>query len=125
LEEVLYIHERSLEAYGGASGVRDQNALQSAVGSPAQTFGGEFLYESLAAMASAYWFGISENQAFVDGNKRTAIIACEAFLNFNGLELTFDDDSEAYKIAMQIANHELSREELESLIDENTVPLSE
>jgi death on curing protein len=97
-----------LEAYGGASGVRDQNALQSAVASPAQTFDGNFLYESLAAMASAYWFGISENQAFVDGNKRTAIIACEVFLNYNGLELTFDDDSEACSMALRIAHQRRS-----------------
>ena len=124
LEEVLYIHEQVLSAYGGASGVRDANALQSAIASPAQTFGGKFLYTSIAAMASAYWYGLSENQPFVDGNKRTALVACETFLNLNGLELTFDDESQAYEVALRIARREITREALEQMIVESTTQLS-
>jgi death-on-curing protein len=125
LEEVLYVHERALEAFGGASGIRDESSLKSAVATPTHTYDGEFLYKSLTAMAAAYWFGISENQAFLDGNKRTAILACEAFLNLNGLELTFDDERQAYDVAMRITNHEISREELARLIDANVAPLSD
>lgn len=125
LEEVMYIHDCSLEAYGGMPGVRDQNGLESAVAAPTHTFGGEFLYKSIPAMAAAYWFSLSENQAFLDGNKRTAILACETFLNLNGLELNLDDELQAYNVAMRIARHEITREELENLIDENTGPRSD
>jgi death on curing protein len=68
LDDVLWIHEQQLELYGGQAGVRDRRLLESAVGMPQQTFGGEFLHDDLFAMAAAYAFHIAENQPFLDGN---------------------------------------------------------
>ena len=74
LEDVLQIHKDQIEAYGGIRGIRDQGLLESAVMMPQATFGGEYLHQNLFEMASAYAFHIAENQPFLDGNKRTALV---------------------------------------------------
>ena len=56
LDEVLEIHEQQIERYGGASGIRDTAALESAIATPQATFGGEFLHRSMPAVAAAYLF---------------------------------------------------------------------
>jgi death-on-curing protein len=48
--------------------------MESAVGMPTQTFGGDFVHADLFEMAATYAFHIAENQAFVDGNKRTGLM---------------------------------------------------
>ena len=53
IEEVLELHARQVEAFGGAPGVRDQGLLESALALPRATFDGRFVHESLHAMAAA------------------------------------------------------------------------
>jgi hypothetical protein len=60
VEDVLELHAAGLEKYGGAAGIRDRHALESAVMQPQASFGGEFLYEDVFAMAAAYAFHIAE-----------------------------------------------------------------
>lgn len=84
VEEVIALHGRQLEEFGGSSGIRDRGLLESAVAMPAATFGGAFVHEDLFAMAAAYAFHIAENQPFVDGNKRAGLYAALAFLRMNG-----------------------------------------
>jgi death on curing protein len=78
------IHEGQLAKYGGAAGIRDLGLLESAVATPKATFGGAFVHEDLFAMAAAYAFHIGENQPFVDGNKRTGVLAAVVFLDSTG-----------------------------------------
>ena len=54
---------------------------------PAAQFGGEFLHDSVPAMAAAYLFHVCRNHPFVDGNKRTAYVVCRTFLILNGHDL--------------------------------------
>jgi len=61
LDEVLEIHERQIELYGGSDGIRDPGALESAVATPQSTFGSEFLHPSIPAMAAAYLFHLPES----------------------------------------------------------------
>lgn len=89
LAEVLAIHDAQLERFGGAPGVRDLGLLESAISMPQAGFGGAFLHQSLHEMAAAYAYHISENQPFIDGNKRTALAACLVFLELN--DCTVDD----------------------------------
>ena len=72
-EAVDLIHEASLRAFGGADGVRDENALESALAQPMH----EFFYRQadLYQIAAAYAFHIAENQPYIDGNKRTGSMA--------------------------------------------------
>lgn len=75
LVEVLSLHRQIIEQSGGALGVRDLGALQSALAQPRMTFGGEDLYPTLVDKAAAVGFSIVMNHPFVDGNKRSSIQA--------------------------------------------------
>ncbi len=85
VEDVLVLHENTIEHEGGSSGIRDTGLLESAVLMPQQQFGGEYLHPGLAEQAAAYLFHIAQNHPFVDGNKRTAALAALVFLSVNGV----------------------------------------
>jgi death on curing protein len=87
LAEVLILHEDQVQRFGGSSGVRDLGLLESALGQPAATFGGEFLHPTIADQAAAYLYHIAKNHPFVDGNTRTAFSVMDAFLRVNGSRL--------------------------------------
>ena len=78
LGEILELHRRIIKASGGAEGIRDLGALESAVAQPKATFDAMDLYPSLADKAAALCFSIVQNHAFLDGNKRTghAAMSC-------------------------------------------------
>ncbi len=83
------IHDVQLAEHGGASGVRDEGLLDSALNRPVNAFAyGE---ADICALAAAYAFGITRNHPFVDGNKRTAFLVAYTFLHINGLELMADE----------------------------------
>ena len=111
LDEVEELHGLMLARFGGAAGVRDANALDSAVAQPRMTFGGEELYPSLAEKASALAFSLVRNHPFVDGNKRVGHAAMETFLVLNGHELSAStDEQEAF--VLRLAAGQISREDL-------------
>ena len=85
---VLLIHERSLAHHGGAEGIRDSGAIESALALPQNLSLDES--PSLSELAANYLFGIVKNHAFVDGNKRTAWVTARTFLALNGVSLEFD-----------------------------------
>jgi death-on-curing protein len=72
LAEAVDLHRRLLDATGGAPGIRDLGALDSAIAQPKATFGGVDLYPSVAEKAAALCFSLVQNHPFVDGNKRVA-----------------------------------------------------
>ncbi len=88
LEEVLAIHARLIEEFGGPAGVRDLGSLESALFRPRT---GD--YRDLAEMATALFESLLKNRAFVDGNKRVAFFAADIFLRLNGWRL--DVEAEA------------------------------
>jgi death-on-curing protein len=82
---VKAIHAEVLAAHGGASGLRDETLLESAVAAPQATMMGQPLISDPVEIAAAYLFYLCRNHAFVDGNKRTALAACLVFLESNNL----------------------------------------
>lgn len=87
---VLYaVHDEQLAEHGGLVGLRDANALESAIARAQQL--AHYGAPDVAELAAAYGFGIARNHPFSDGNKRTAFVAVELFLALNGYELTADD----------------------------------
>lgn len=82
LDEVLAIHERVIEAFGGSTGVRDRGLLESALYRPQSGY-----YESLEGMAAAMFESLLINHPFVDGNKRVAFFATDVFLRLNGWKM--------------------------------------
>jgi death-on-curing family protein len=79
LDHVLRIHRSLIEAYGGIEGVRDIGLLHSAIAMPQASFGGEFLHKDFFEMAAAYLYHITQNHAFLDGNKRTGAATAIVF----------------------------------------------
>jgi death on curing protein len=92
LDDVLALHADLIERYGGSPLVRDVGRLESALAMPAATFGGERLHASLEEQAAAYLFHLVNNHPFVDGSKRTGLMAMLAFLGLNGRRLEARDD---------------------------------
>ena len=117
VEEVLEIQLQMLETHGGQPGIRDQSSLESAVGMPTQTFGGDFVHVSLFEMGAAYAFHIAENQPFVDGNKRTGLAAALTFLRLNGVSIV-DPTGRLYGAMIALATHELDKPGLAKLLSE-------
>jgi len=108
VEDVLNVHRRVVEEFGGDTGLRDRGLLESAVAMPRSTFGGEELHTDLAEQAAAYFFHLWANHPFVDGNKRAAVVTAELFLLVNDQELVADDDS-IEELAMGVAGGGLSK----------------
>jgi death on curing protein len=87
--EVLVVHDRMIEEFGGASGVRDAGALEAALYRPVTGY-----YDDVVAQAAALLEGLLVNHAFVDGNKRVAFAVADVFLRLNGfLIATSTDDA--------------------------------
>ncbi len=93
----------------GPDMLRDFGLLDSAVAQPQQTFDGIDLYPDLATKASALFFSLVRNHPFIDGNKRVAVMALEAFLLLNGYELVADDAA-LVGIALDVAEARASLE---------------
>jgi death on curing protein len=117
VEEVLLPHEEQLAEYGGSGGVRDPGLLESAVAVARATAGGAFAHEDLFAMAAAYAFHIAQNQPFVDGNKRTGLLAAVVFLDLNGVELR-DPEGRLYDAMIAIADRRMDKSGLAALLRE-------
>lgn len=81
--DILAIHEEQIERFGGASGLRDEGALEAAIFRPQSGY-----YNDLIEEAAALWESLSQNHAFVDGNKRTAFDSLDTFLAINNARLT-------------------------------------
>jgi death-on-curing protein len=98
------MHAEQLRRHGGAQGLRDENALESALARDENK--AAYGEPSVSDPAATYIFGIGRNHAFVDGNKRTAIVAAGAFLIINGYRLTADDGT-LYLFVMGVAAGEI------------------
>lgn len=92
IDEVIDIHRDQIASYGGDDGLRDANALLSAIAMPHSGAGGEYFHRDLFEMAAAYLFHIVQNHPFVDGNKRTGLATALVFLDLNGIEIEADED---------------------------------
>lgn len=116
--EVLAIHQDQVNRYGGAHGVRDPGALESALFRPQTGY-----YDDVIAEAAALWESLSQNHPFVDGNKRTAFAVTFTFLRINGHAMTADaDDIYAFIMALHEAGNFVSAE-LDAWLRDNTRPL--
>jgi death-on-curing protein len=78
-DEVLEIHRRLIEVFGGPAGIRDRGLLESALYRPRTGY-----YDDLASMAAALFESLLMNHCFVDGNERVAFFATDVFLRMNG-----------------------------------------
>ncbi len=83
--DVLAIHQDQIERYGGSTGLRDPGLLEAALFRPQTGY-----YPDLLAEAAALWESLSQNHAFVDGNKQVGFAATYTFLAINGRTIVAD-----------------------------------
>jgi death-on-curing protein len=120
LDDVLRIHERQIEKFGGTSGVRDQGLLDSALSQPQATFSGELLHTTVWEQAAAYLFHLAMNHPFLDGNKRNAFAVMDTFLRLNGFVLNLSQ-SQKYEFVIQVVERKLSKEDLASYLKQSCI----
>jgi death-on-curing protein len=114
------IHVDQMREHGGLIGLRDENALESALARPQQ----RFHYEpktDLASLAAAYAFGLSSNHPFRDGNKRVSFLAAVVFLGLNGLDFVATDE-EVVEKSLALAAGELEEVDLAEWIRSKIQP---
>jgi death on curing protein len=108
-------HFRLIRDHGGSHGLRDENALESAIARPQQ----RWRYEPdppFSELAAACGYGLARNDAYIDGNKRVALVVMVAFLDRNGIELTATN-REALAIMVAVAAGDASEAELAAWIE--------
>jgi death on curing protein len=86
IDETIAVHAKLIARFGGSLGIRDRAALESALARPRTGY-----YSDLIGEAAALWESLSQNHAFLDGNKRVAVTMTAAFLQVNGYRLEFND----------------------------------
>jgi len=109
-EQVEGFHQRALELYGGSDGLRDRSLFEGAVDQAQNVYW--YGHGDLFDVAAAYGFHIAQAQAFLDGNKRTAVAAALTFLKLNGVNTRVELTMPLFNALIDVAGHRLDREGL-------------
>lgn len=107
VEEILALHHRVIEDYGGSHGVRDEGRLLTDTHAPQQTVSGSEQYKLVYEKVAVYFHNIIADHPFIDGNKRTATTVMAIFLDRNNRTLTCSP-KELEDYAVQIATDKLA-----------------
>jgi death on curing protein len=107
---VTAIHDEAIYEFGGLAGIRDFGLLESALDRPRN----RLAYEpksTLFELAATLCVGLAKNHPFIDGNKRTALLATRAFLFLNGDALEPTEEDEVLTM-VAVADSSLSEQQL-------------
>ncbi|MEO6872105.1 MAG: type II toxin-antitoxin system death-on-curing family toxin [Chthoniobacterales bacterium] len=120
-ETVLALQERLLAGFGGASGIRDEGLLESALARPLN----RFAYEkpSLFELAASYAFGLVRNHPFLDGNKRIGFVTAVLFLEVNGYRFNATEVDAAVQ-TLALAARKLGEADYTKWLEENSAKAS-
>lgn len=118
------MHRDLVATFGGASGIRDEALLDSAMAQPEATAGARLLHRTIFDQAAAYMFHLCGNHAFMDGNKRIAFAAMDTFLRMNGWRLTLTDD-EAVELTMAVASGAMKKRAIAAALRSACAPAGE
>ena len=119
---VLAIHERQIAEHGGGTGVRDETLLESALARPLQLHAYGDPTPDMADLAAALAHGLVRNHPFVDGNKRTAWIACRMLLALNDVDVSASADDK-YLTMLALAEGSLPVDEFAAWLRANSSTL--
>ena len=117
---ILAIHGRLLAEHGGASGLRDESLLDSALAAPENHF--EYSQADVFMLAATYAHALTRNHPFVDGNKRTAFAAAGVFLELNGHRLTASEP-DAVLAVLALSKGEMNAEDFRNWLQISSVEL--
>jgi death on curing protein len=116
---LLLLHDESLAEHGGATGIRDEGLLESALARPENL--AAYGEPDVAALAAAHAFGLAKNHPFIDGNKRAAFLAVGLFLALNGHRLVVSQ-AEATAMVLALAASEITEEAFAAWIRAHSAP---
>jgi len=117
---VLAMHSAQLAEHGGSDGIRDETLLDSALAKPLNVFA--YGDKPDIRLAASYALGIARNHAFVDGNKRTALVVSLTFLDRNAWDIVSSKE-DLYFTFLHLADGSLSEDELAAWLTKHAVPL--
>ena len=123
LGEILELHDKIIDVSGGARGIRDMRALESAINQPRLTFNQIDLYADVVTKAAALCFFLVMNHPFIDGNKRVGHAAMETFLILNGFEIEASVD-EQEPVILELASGKLTREIFTAWLNDHVAHIS-
>ena len=124
LEQVITLYNEAVRRYSPSESYNIINlpALQSAISQPQASWGGNYLYQSLADMAAAYLVGLVQNHGFENGNKRVGFAAASVFLRMNGFQLTLTEE-QAVELTLDVATGYIDRESVAHIIETSLLDL--
>ena len=103
VEEVIALHDKLIERTGGSQGLRDQSLLESAVYSAMSAFGDSEAYPTVEEKAARLMFSLTNNHAFVDGNKRIGVFTMLMTLQLNNIKINYTQ-AELISLGLSVAN---------------------
>ena len=111
VEEIIALHEKLIVRTGGSYGLRDRNLLESAVYSAASAFDGEEAYPSVEEKAARLMYSLTNNHAFVDGNKRIGVFVMLMTLRLNGVSIVYTQ-AELIDLSLAVADGKIRYKEI-------------
>ncbi|MBI3944446.1 MAG: type II toxin-antitoxin system death-on-curing family toxin [Armatimonadetes bacterium] len=120
-QEVLHLHQRTIERTGGRAGLRDASLLEAVLNRPRAAFGGAEVHPTLAAKAAVLMYSLVLNHLFVDGNKRIGLLCLEAFLRLNGMRLEAGPE-ERYRLVLDVASESLTMDAIRAWVEQHARP---
>ncbi|WP_454745417.1 type II toxin-antitoxin system death-on-curing family toxin [Ciceribacter selenitireducens] len=115
------LHQMQIERFGGAYGLHDEGALESSLTRPVAR--AAYGCDDIGELAAAYLFELAKNHAFIDANKRIAVVTVAVFLMENGYEIDATD-AKLYAFVFAVAAGEIDEEGATRFLRDHTVPLS-
>lgn len=119
LEDILELHSKSINDFGGSHGIRELNMLESAISRPFQTFDGNELYPTVFEKVASLGESLIKNHPFVDGNKRTGLLAMMSLLFEFGYWINIEEEK-MYDFVIHIATSKISFEEIVKWLEINS-----
>ena len=121
VDEIISLHKKLIEKTGGSDGIRDINLLESAVFSAEATFGDKECYPTVEEKAARLMYALTNNHAFVDGNKRIGVFVMLITLKLNNAELKYTQD-ELISLGLAVASGETDYEKIYKWIIDHKIP---
>jgi death-on-curing protein len=115
MQDLLVLHRRQIQQFGGAPGIRDAGLLEAALSRPQSGY-----YRDLIEEGAALWESLTMNHGFVDGNKRVGFAATHVFLRINGLDITATSQDTLQFVIGSLEVGVFEKERLEAWLRSNT-----
>lgn len=115
MADVLALHSRQVEKFGGTDGIRDAGLLEAAINRPRSGY-----YADLHEEAAALWESLTMNHCFVDGNKRVGFAGVYVFLRLNGLRIVASEKEALGFILRSIEQGTFTKDNLDAWLRSNT-----